>query len=140
MPSNECIPYYEPASRFTGRATGDITGKRFVSVSAAITGGIAGSGNINVAMSAAGDRAIAVAAYDVAQDDVVPLLAGPGMIVPVTAGEAIEAGDLISAGTDGVAMIVTGFDAGTPAPESRVLGVAVDDASNGADCPVRLFI
>ncbi|WP_427017864.1 capsid cement protein [Pseudarthrobacter sp. P1] len=124
MPKNTAIPYFA-AGPFTGTPTVDVTGKRFVKYA---TGGKGGAPKI---AKATAKLAIAgVAAHD--QTAGVPVTVETDGVVPVTAGEAIAAGDQIAAGTDGVAMKVTTGDV--------VVGVAVADAAINTDAPIRLSV
>jgi hypothetical protein len=101
MANNECIPVYEPADRVTGKVTpaGGVRGKRFVKVTADITGGLYGTENVNVGECTAGARAIGVAAYDQVQNGQVPLITDHSW-VPMPAGASITAGvDVMSDST-----------------------------------------
>lgn len=129
MPTNECIPYFEPATRPTGRCTAAVRGKRFVSSSATIPGGPIGTENIRVAESAAGAHSIAVAAYDGAINEEIPLLRGH-MIVPVTAGAALTAGTAVQTDATGRAI---------PLAAGVKLGVCVSDqATVDSDVAIAL--
>lgn len=146
MPANECIPYYEPGSRITALTTEAITGKRFVKISANKLVGsnalstTADGGNIKVAMADAGETPIGVSSYDAASGALVGVL-GAGFVVPVKAGEAITAGDLLVAGADGVAMKQTAIaltgNAQNITPVG-IAGIALADAALNADCLVKL--
>lgn len=126
MPDNVCIPFYEPGGRITGFATAAVTGKRFVGVSA----GLSTDGNISVAHAAAAGVSIGVAAYDAPANARVPVLNGPGFVVPVEAGGAITAGDRVQVGANGTAVTLA---AGIP------VGVAVNGAASGEDARIRLL-
>lgn len=146
MPANECIPYYEPGSRITALTTEAISGKRFVKVSAdklvgsAALSTTADGGNIKVSMADAGETPIGVSSYDAASGALVGVL-GVGHVVPIKAGEAIAAGDLLVAGADGVAMkqsaIALTGNAQNITPV-RVCAVALADAALNADVIAKL--
>lgn len=71
-----------------------------------------------------------MACYDAAINEVFPIANGPGMIVPVTAGAAITAGQEVEVGTAGQAI---------PLAAGKSVGLAVDSAANGADAAIRLY-
>ena len=50
------------------------------------------------------DRALGVAAYDVASGARVPVIVGPGHVVPVTCGAAVTAGSEVEANASGQAI------------------------------------
>lgn len=85
MPVNECIPYFEPADRITGRCSAAVRGKRAVVISASPPGGAAGTENARVAESGAGAAVYAVSCYDGAINEEIPLIRG-NSIIPMTAG------------------------------------------------------
>lgn len=108
---NECTPYYEPGGRISCRPTADITGKRFVKVSANVESGPGLSddellGLIKVAPCGAGDLAFGVAGYDVtdASNYSVPVICMPGIIIPVTAGEDLTADTVVQSDATGKAV------------------------------------
>jgi hypothetical protein len=135
--SNLCVPYYEPASRVTGRAFGAaVVGKRFVKVAAKKDPGSRGldpgatGGNILIAPAGAADPAgFGVAEHDADIGKTTAVLRG-GFIVPVTAGVAITAGQLITSGAGGKAAVVATTD--------PVRGIALSDAAVDQDCIVAL--
>lgn len=138
MPANECIPYKEPGSAFTFKATAAVTGKRFLRPSANRTGGPGLSTDLaNVyqcAHAAAGGPAVGVSKHDVANG----ALGGAhvGGIVPVTAGAVIAAGDRVASDANGQAIPYAA--GGTIATDPVVLGVAMNGAAAGADVEVLL--
>src|SRR6476661_5426544 len=114
MVGNLCTPYYEPGSRITGRATGAaVVGKTFICVAADKDPGsreldpAATGGNVKIKTAVAADatagHVIGVAEHDAAQNKLTPFLRG-GFVVPVTAGAALNAGDLVTAGANGKAV------------------------------------
>lgn len=150
MPANECIPFKEPGSAITCKASGAVTGKLFVKISGNRTGGGAGglsSDLANVyqvaAVAAAGeDSVLGVAKQDAADGSLVGVFTRPGIIVPVTAGATITAGDLVMADAAGKAIPfvqdVTPA-AGAAAATKRPLGLALTGASSNADAEIKLF-
>ena len=102
MPNNECIPVFEPADRVTGRITpvGGVRGKRFVTPSADITGGLYGTENVRIAECGAGVKALGVAAYDGVQNEEIPLITDHSW-VPMPAGAAITAGQEVQSDATG---------------------------------------
>jgi hypothetical protein len=125
MPANESIPFKESGSSLTGKAT------------AAITGGGAGGlssdlANVyQVAQCVAGDRGIGVSKWDAANGALVGIHTGPGLIVPVTAGAAITAGQEVQSDANGQAI---------PLAAGKSLGVAMTGAANGADAEIKLLV
>jgi hypothetical protein len=136
--TNLCVPYYEPSSRITGRAFGAaVIGKRFVSVAGKKDPGSQGldpgatGGNILIAPSAAADdKTLGVAEHDAAIGKTTAVLCG-GFTVPITAGVAIVAGNLINSGAGGQAAVAADL--------AHARGIALADAAVGADAIVRLF-
>lgn len=134
---NLATPFYEPGSRITGRATGaDIIGKRFVSIAQKKDLGsreldtVASGGNIRIKQATAGD----VATYGVAEHDCkngyATAVFTDGFVVPITAGIAIAAGNLIKPGTGGKAVVA--------ADRATAYGMALSDAAVDADAIVHL--
>lgn len=77
-----CIPIYDPAHAFTGRATGAaVTGCRVVCVAATKADGEP----VPIKHCGATDKAIGVSADDCAQNAVVAVYP-PGMVVPILVG------------------------------------------------------
>lgn len=126
MPENVCIPYHRPGHDLTGTASGAVTGKRFVDVA----GDRTADGTYLVETATAAGTTIGVAAHDVADGDLVPILAGPGTVLPVTAEAAITAGDEVEVGVDGQARTVAAGVA---------VGRCMDGALLGADARIRLY-
>lgn len=135
MPANECIPFYEPGSRITGHASATIIGKRFLDISGNIQSGpglsaTSEGGNLQVAPCAAGAKAFGVSGYDAATGTKVPVLNGPGMVVPVTAGANIAFGAEVEVGTAGQAITLAA---------GKAVGKCLTAATSGADAMVRLY-
>lgn len=147
MPANLCTPFFTE-SNISFQATADVTGKRFVNISANRSGGPGLSSdkrNIHkMAHAATGGRAFGVAEYDVATGDVGGVFGQPGMIVPVTADGVITAGAEISVGSNGKAKVATAaVQSGTTpfavTPGTVVVGIAVTGAADGADAEIKLI-
>jgi len=128
LPTNECIPIYEDGERVTGVVlTAAVTGKRFVKIAASKPAG----GNLQIAPVTVGaTKPLGVASSDCNVADVVTVLTGPGMIMPVTAGGTVTNGQELE--IDSVGRVVT-LAAGRP------VGLAVSDATIGLDCLVKLY-
>ncbi|KWW97407.1 hypothetical protein LI90_4379 (plasmid) [Carbonactinospora thermoautotrophica] len=123
MANNPAVPFWEPGQSISCKTTAAVTGKRFV----AISGNGAGS-NPLVAHASAGGRIFGVAAFDAASGAVVSVLRGG--VVPVTAASAITAGQEVEVGANGQA---------APKSAGVAVGVAVFDASPGADAAIALY-
>lgn len=134
----ECVPYYEPGRQLTAHCEAAVTAKRFVDISDPRQGPAGGAlsttaegQNIVVSHATAGGQAIGVSAYDGAIGAKTGVLATPGFVVPVTADGAISAGNEIEVGTAGKAKAKN---------TGKVVGVALDDAADGADAMVKLRV
>jgi hypothetical protein len=149
MPANESIPFKEPGSALTIKATAAITGKRFVKLTGNRTGGGAGGLSSDLAnvyqggpCDTIGERALGVAKYDAANGSLVGVHSQPGIIVPVTAGATLAAGDLVMTDAAGKAIPfvqdVTPA-AGAAAATKRALGLALTGAAANADAEIKLF-
>lgn len=136
MPANECLPYKEPGSAITFKATAAVTGKRFVAVSGNRTGGPGLSTDLaNVyqcAHSGAGGAAVGVSKYDTANGALGGAIRGG--IVPVEAGAAIAAGASVQSDATGRAITWDGTLA------SKRLGVCMNGAAGGADAEIALSL
>jgi len=132
---NPCIPVFEPGARITGKASALVRGKRFVvPTTTPPSGGMLGTENFNIAEAgAAAANVIGVAAYEGATGDQVPLINGPGYVIPVVAGAAIVSGDVLK--TDASGRVVPQAGTGT------IVAVALDSQPTvDADVVVRLAI
>lgn len=154
MAVNECIPYYEPGTRIPASVLAEkaVTGKRFVKIAGDIQGSglfeglqdsVAG-GNIQIEHAGAAGRCLGVSSHDAAAGDKVTVLCAP-MVVPVTAGEAIAAGEEVGIGANGVAMkAVASSEAeikeGKGPYKVPPVGLAVGKAAKDADVPVKLYV
>ena len=135
MPTNVCMPYYEPGARLTADATAAVTGKRFVVISADRLSGpglnnATDGGNIRVAPAGAGVRALGVAEYDAGTGTKVGVIATPGTVVPVTAGGAIAAGAEVQCDATGQAITLAA---------GKALGLCLSAAAGGADAQIKLY-
>src|SRR4051794_5532625 len=108
--TNECIPYQEPGERLPAivKAGKAVVGKRFVIIAGDMTGDPNGLStdttgqNYVIEPAAAGeDSPLGVASHNAAASTRVTVLASPGMVVPVNAGGAINAGELVGIGAEG---------------------------------------
>jgi hypothetical protein len=124
MPKNTAIPYFA-AGPATGIPTADVTGKRFVKYAPGGKGG-----QPNIAPATAKLAVYGVAAHD--QVKGVAVAVETDGVIPVTAGEALAAGDKIAAGTAGVAMKATAGDV--------IVGTATCEAAIGKDAAIRLSV
>lgn len=144
---NPITPLFEPGQKITARITAAVTAGRFVKPSGNFEGGplldvstptgpLTGGNLMKVATCGAGQQAIGVAGTDGAADgDVIPVLNGPGLVVPMTAAGAITAGDKIMSDASGRA--TTWVTAASEA--NNALGVAISGAADTATVYVRLF-
>lgn len=150
---NECTPYQEPGERLpcSVKAGKTVVGKRFVIIAADMQGNPDGlttdvEGN-NYVIEQAGaneDSPLGVASHNAAEKKKVTVLASPGMVVPVVAGAAINAGELVGIGAEGkavkaVASSKVEIEEGKADYKTPPVGLALADAAEGADCPVKLY-
>lgn len=148
---NECIPIKEPGLTFTAvvETGGSVTGKKFVKISGARTGGGLGGLSTDVLnlpvieiCDVAGEAAVGVAKNDAATGQVVGVFKlGNGIVLPITAGANITAGQEIQCDANGAAIPYAPptTTTATPLPTVRVLGYALDSALSGADCEIALY-
>lgn len=129
MATNPAVPFWDEGNAITCHAAEALTGKRFVHISGVRTDG---NPTVDHSVGAAGKRAFGVTARDAASGTKVTVYSAPGIVVPVTTSEAVDAGDLIYSDADGCA-VDTQPSGALPA------GIALDDAAQGADVPVKLF-
>lgn len=127
MATNPAVPFWDEDDTVTCHAETAVTGKRFVTVSGPMVGG---NPQVEHQVGAAGKMVLGVAAYDAAAGAKVSVY-NRSQVMPVTAGEAIVAGDLVYSAADGRAVK-------TPPAGALVAGIALNDAALGADCPVKL--
>jgi hypothetical protein len=121
--ANECTPFHLPGDEITCHASAAITGKRFVKISGARVNDC-----YRVAPCTAAARAVGVASRDAASAAKVMVFAEG--IVPVTVGAGgVTAGQEVESDATGQAITLAA---------GKSLGVAMDDASAAADCPIKL--
>jgi hypothetical protein len=136
MSSNECIPFKGDAEDLTCQATGAITGKRLVKISAnrqsgpALNTAIDGS-NYLVAQCVAGEGALGVAKYDAASGAKVGVITAG--IVPITAGSTITYFQEVMADVNGK---VVPYAAGAGV---FAIGRAMTGAASAADAEIKLY-
>jgi hypothetical protein len=140
MLKNTCIPLFKPGNDITVRTTEAVTGKRFADIGGNIQSGPTitsvnlpatfDGGNIQAKICEAKKRAIGVFAYDRAEGESVEVLRGSGVVLPVTAGGAITAGEEVEVGAEGK---VVKLNAGV------AVGKAYTTAANNEDCFVSLY-
>jgi len=121
MPASECIPFFFPSDTWTAKASGAVSGKRFVKIGATRTGGggegAAGATTVGVGLSTdlenlpvvkrtvAKDKAVGVAGWDAADKAEVKIYSrGAGIRLPVTSGAAITAGEEVESDAEGRAI------------------------------------
>lgn len=147
--ANDLIPYYEPGSRITATAELAVTGKRFVAISdpkevaSAALADDAGGGNVVVSPAGSGVRGFGVACMDAAQGAKVTIIATPGAVVPVTAGDAIVAGDELQITTGGKVIPIgasahASLDTGVVGNNNAITWTAVEAGTAGNDVTLTL--
>jgi hypothetical protein len=114
MSTHTCIPLFKSGKDITGHTTAAVVGKTFADISGNIQSGPAitsvnlpatfDAGNFQVATCAAKKRAIGVFAYDRASGEAVPIMRGSSLVLPVTAGGAIVAGEEVESDAEGRAV------------------------------------
>lgn len=128
MATNPAVPFWDEGNTITCHAGGAITGKRFVTISGPRTDD---NPTVTHQAGAANNRTLGVSARDAAQGDKFSVYSSPGLVMPVTAGEAITAGDEVYSAADGRAVK-------TQPAGAIAAGTALDDAAVGVDCPIKL--
>jgi Uncharacterized conserved protein (DUF2190) len=136
---NETIPYYEPGSRISGRATGaKVLGKRFVALAANKDPGSreldagASGGNVRVTPAAADDpKLFGVATYDAEVGFLTTVVRG-GFVMPVQAGTVLAFGDFVKPGAGGKAV--------KAADKATSCGMSLSDAVVDGDAIVALSL
>lgn len=134
-----CIPIHEDGEKLTFVATTAVSGKTF----AAVTGGRQGDGSLAVSDDTTGKNyqggtcglggnAVGVWEYDGAIGDKVGVIAASGHIVPIVAGAAINAGQLVQSDAAGKAIPWDGTTL------DKVKGTAMNGAASGAEVEVKL--
>lgn len=148
MPANECIPFKFPGEALSYKSKGATTGKTLLKVGGDRTGGGGGGAEGSIAVGVglstdadnlyqletcgAGGKAIGVARYDAADKAKGAFYkAGAGLILPVTAGEAITAGWELESNAEGKVV----KSAGT----GKLIGIAMTKCASGKDCEVAFL-
>lgn len=124
--ANDLIGIYEPGQDITGRATANVTGKRFLKIS----GNRGAGGNISVAHADAAGKVCGVAKYDAPSGEIVGVARGNSRVVEVTAEGAIAAGADVEVGTAGRAKTIAA---------GKAVGYALTGAVDGADAEISLY-
>lgn len=129
MAANPAVPFWDEGNTFTGHALTAVTGKRFVAVTGAAVGDNPGVGH---AAASATVKSVGVAAYDAPAGSKVSVYSSPGIVMPVVAVGAIAAGALVWSAADGRATATTVAGA-------QPAGLAMRDAADGTDAPIKLI-
>jgi predicted RecA/RadA family phage recombinase len=139
--ANDLIPYKRPGQDVTCLAAAAVTGKKCVQIQAAKAehaeglATTAGGGQYKVAHPnggggclGAGKRIFGVAKYDASTGKQVGVVSEG--IVPITAGAGITAGQEVEVTATGTVI---------PLNTGIAIGLACDDAANGADAEIALY-
>ena len=94
---NVCVPFKEDGTRVTSVAEAAVTGMRGV----VISGDTAPDGLYTVSPAGAGDAIFGIAEWDAPVGGQVGVIRKSGIIVPVTAGGSIAAGDAVQVDAQG---------------------------------------
>lgn len=129
MATNPAVPFWDEGNTFTGHASAAVTGKRFVNISGPR---VEGNPAVAHAVGSATVKPVGVSAYDAAAGTKVTVYSGPGIVMPVTAGEAITAGAPVYSAADGRAVDTP------PVAGALIAGYALDDAADGDDAVIKL--
>jgi hypothetical protein len=137
--TNLAVPYYEPGSRITGRATTTkVIGKTFVEIAATKDPGSRGlepdpggsGGNVRIKPAgAASAKVFGVAEHD-AEVGYTTTVFTDGFVVPITAAVALNAGDNVTPAAGG--------QAGKAADRASGYGLCLADTAVGQDAVVLL--
>ncbi|MBD8477574.1 capsid cement protein [Microbacterium sp. CFBP 8794] len=119
---NETIPLYRPGDDVTATASGAITGKTFVDISAGVNA--AAGTTLTVVTATAAGATVGVASRDTASGAKLHVLRGKGSVVPVTAGGNIAVGADVEVGANGRAVTLA---AGKPRGRAWSTGAAGSD-------------
>lgn len=126
--ANECIPLYRPGADITVQVTAAVIGCTFVDISATrdVTTGL-----IKVATAAAASKAFGVAVKDQPViGERVPIINGPGTIVPVMFGGAVTAGAEVEVGASGRAVVLAA---------GKAVGKAIETGANNVVSFIELY-
>lgn len=142
MALNICEPYYDDGDEITGLNTQgeSINGKRFIAIDGSaegkppseVTDATAG-GNLRIRYPARGGETIGVTGYDTGAGRGVKIVRGANKVVPVKAGAAIEAGNLVMTDERGQAVPLT------EAERNKARGRCWQDCAREADAMIELF-
>lgn len=124
--ANEEIGVYEPGADITGRASANVTGKRFVKIS----GNRGAAGNVSVAHADAAGRIFGVAKYDSPSGEIVGVARGNARVLHVTSEGAIAAFAEVEVGTAGRAKTIAA---------GKAVGYALTAAADGTDAEISLY-
>lgn len=135
MAVNEAIPFYEEGDDLTGHCSAAVTGKRFLKISAnrqsvRTVSDAVGGGNIVVAHADAAGRIVGVSSHDAPINTKVAVKRASKLVIPVTAGAALNAFQEVEVGAGGVAV---------PLDAGKAVGYVLADCANGADAQVCLY-
>jgi Uncharacterized conserved protein (DUF2190) len=143
---NPIIPLYEPGSRITGAATAAITSGRFVKPAdfqggplldlSTPTSPLTKGNMLKVTQCGAGEKAIGVAGWDApSADDELPVINGPGIVVPMVAGGTIAAGAKVMSDANGQPVAWTS----AASEANNANGIALNAVTVGQTVYVRLY-
>jgi hypothetical protein len=134
-------PYKSEGLSFTYKATAAVTGARFVKISGNRTGGGEAGLSTDLAnvyqcsqVTASGGVAVGVSMRDCANGALGQAHAGPGLIVPVTAGATLTAGTKVQSDATGQAIPWDGTVASVP------VGTVMTGAASGALAEIKLTL
>ncbi len=136
MPS--CIPYKQPGDSASFQATAAVAGKQFVKITAPRIGGGANGLSIDTKnvyqvgpCNTTGEAVLGVAMTDTIQGQIGgAYLRGSGVVVPITAGAAVTAGQEVQTDANGHAI---------PVAAGKAVGYALDSAAANADAEIHLY-
>ncbi|MBD8218208.1 DUF2190 family protein [Microbacterium sp. CFBP 13617] len=126
--ANETIPLYRPGDDVTATASGAITGKTFVDISAGVNA--ANGTTLTVVTATAAGATVGVASRDTASGAKLHVLRGKGSVVPVTAGGNIAVGAEVEAGANGRAVTLAA---------GKARGRAWSAGAAGSDVFIELY-
>lgn len=138
---NAITPLYRRGIDLTARVTAAIGAGKFVRFTGAFEGGplldvstplspLTGGNNFRVGLCAAAAKASGVTAWDTTADGDKVTIYGPGEVVPMTAGAAINGGDEVECNASQNPI---------PLAAGKACGQAIANAGNGAVVYVRLY-
>lgn len=142
---NRIAPLYQPGENLTAAITAAVSAGTFVKVSGGFQGGplldvstptspLTGGNLPQVATCGAGGRALGVAEFDGAvAGDVIPVYAGPGVVVPMVAGGTITFDQQVESDAAGKPIAWAGTIATQPN------GKALNSVTVGQTVYIRLY-